>query len=177
MSNLPCNSCIILRHHCPFLQVTEFSLSFRLVATLEFHLDLKMFLSVCFLFRSSVIMQTLSCFLLELLLLPFCFPWMISQTKSFESLLNNGCHATGLVDGHTPSVCVCRVDTKKTWWTQCMHIHVSFAFPSCVFHPFQISSWSSSASKREGSCIDLQAQAPGNKGENESEFLYEKQRK
>jgi len=115
--------------------------------------------------------------LLDLVLLPFCFPWMISQTKSFESLLNHGCHATGLVDGCIPSVCVCRVDTKKTWWKQCMHIHVSSAFPSCVFHPFQISSWSSSASKREGSSIDLQAQASGNKGENEGEFLYEKQRR
>jgi hypothetical protein len=31
--------------------------------------------------------------------------------------------------------------------------------------------------KRGGSSIDLQAQASGNKGENEGEFLYEKQSK
>ena len=31
--------------------------------------------------------------------------------------------------------------------------------------------------KERGSSIDLQAQASGNKGENEGEFLYEKQRR
>jgi len=75
--------------------------------------------------------------LLDLVLLPFCFPWMISQTKSFESLLNHGCHATGLVDGYIYTKCVCSQSWHQENLMNTLH-NCIYMFLSTCNHVFSI---------------------------------------